>query len=84
MSRAGGGANGAAAADSPTSAVFASMVDKLGASSINGDRNGSRNSIEVEDEWQEVAIGKGLALYNSMEIDRLKGHKRFVLFTRIT
>ncbi|KAJ9110479.1 hypothetical protein QFC19_001605 [Naganishia cerealis] len=27
-------------------------------------------------EWEDVEIGKGLALYNSMEIDRLKGCKR--------
>lgn len=28
------------------------------------------------DEWEDVEIGKGLALYNSMEIDRLRGCKR--------
>lgn len=27
-------------------------------------------------EWEDVEIGKGLALYNSMEIDRLRGCKR--------
>ncbi|KAI5452257.1 Glutamate 5-kinase [Naganishia albida] len=27
------------------------------------------------DEWEDVEIGKGLALYNSMEIDRLRGCK---------
>lgn len=28
------------------------------------------------DKWEDVEIGKGLALYNSMEIDRLRGCKR--------
>jgi hypothetical protein len=27
-------------------------------------------------EWEDIEIGKGLALYNSMEIDRLRGCKR--------
>lgn len=31
-----------------------------------------------DDEWEEVEIGKGLAQYNSVEIDRLKGMKRCV------
>jgi hypothetical protein len=26
--------------------------------------------------WEDIEIGKGLALYNSMEIDRLRGCKR--------
>lgn len=28
------------------------------------------------DEWEELEIGKGLAQYNSVEIDRIKGMKR--------
>lgn len=28
------------------------------------------------EEWEDAEIGKGLALYNSVEIDRIKGHKR--------
>jgi len=28
------------------------------------------------DEWEEAEIGKGLAQYNSVEIDRIKGMKR--------
>lgn len=29
-----------------------------------------------EGDWEEVEVGKGLALYNSSEIDRIKGMKR--------
>ena len=28
--------------------------------------------------WEEVEVGKGLAQYNSVEIDRIKGMKRSV------
>jgi len=28
------------------------------------------------DDWEEVEVGKGLAHYNSVEIDRIKGMKR--------
>jgi len=31
------------------------------------------------DEWEEIEIGKGLALYNSVEIDRIKGMKRYAV-----
>ena len=35
-------------------------------------------------EWEEVEIGKGLAQYNSVEIDRIKGMKRYLsIFTLI-
>jgi glutamate 5-kinase len=38
------------------------------------------SAAEVEaaslDEWEEVEIGKGLAQYNSVAIDRVKGMKR--------
>lgn len=27
-------------------------------------------------EWEEIDVGKGLALYNSMEMERIKGVKR--------
>lgn len=29
-----------------------------------------------EDEWEEIEVGKGLAQYNSSEIERVKGMKR--------
>jgi glutamate 5-kinase len=32
-----------------------------------------------EDDWEEVEVGKGLAQYNSVEIDRIKGMKRYVI-----
>lgn len=32
--------------------------------------------LNVDDEWEEVEIGKGLSHYNSVEIDRIKGMKR--------
>jgi glutamate 5-kinase len=33
-------------------------------------------SADVGEDWEEVEIGKGLAHYNSSEIDRIKGLKR--------
>ncbi|ORY22700.1 Aspartate/glutamate/uridylate kinase [Naematelia encephala] len=33
------------------------------------------DAVKGEDEWEEVEIGKGLAQYNSVEIDRIKGLK---------
>lgn len=32
--------------------------------------------LDVDGEWEEVEVGKGLAQYNSVEIDRIKGRKR--------
>jgi glutamate 5-kinase len=36
----------------------------------------SQRLLDVDDEWEEVEIGKGLSHYNSVEIDRIKGMKR--------
>jgi glutamate 5-kinase len=41
---------------------------------VMGTRMGTGEA--VADEWEEVDIGKGLAQYNSVEIDRLKGMRR--------
>lgn len=35
--------------------------------------------LDVDNEWEEVEIGKGLSHYNSVEMDRIKGMKRSVL-----
>jgi glutamate 5-kinase len=32
--------------------------------------------VDETDEWEELEVGKGLAQYNSVEIDRIKGMKR--------
>lgn len=37
---------------------------------------GERAAGPEDDEWEEVEVGKGLAHYNSVEIDRIKGLKR--------
>jgi glutamate 5-kinase len=36
----------------------------------------SKVSMKDEDEWEEIEVGKGLAQYNSSEIERVKGMKR--------
>ncbi|RSH94858.1 hypothetical protein EHS25_004664 [Saitozyma podzolica] len=33
-------------------------------------------TVDEMDEWEELEVGKGLAQYNSVEIDRIKGMKR--------
>jgi glutamate 5-kinase len=34
--------------------------------------------LDADDEWEEVEIGKGLSHYNSVEMERIKGMKRYV------
>jgi glutamate 5-kinase len=45
----------------------------------------SRSSPKMMEEegWEEVEVGKGLAQYNSVEIDRIKGMKRWVRSKRM-
>jgi glutamate 5-kinase len=33
-------------------------------------------TVDETDEWEELEVGKGLAQYNSVEIDRIKGMRR--------
>jgi glutamate 5-kinase len=57
-----------------------SLAQAVATATANASRG--RQSLDLErdhDEWQDLEIGKGLALYNSSEIDRIKGHKRYVL-----
>lgn len=77
----GGTANGGSA-----SSISASTLQKLVQESDAALAEASgRSSLDTEppnegrtgaDEWEDAEIGKGLALYNSVEIDRIKGHKR--------
>lgn len=57
-----------------------SVADKLGLTSLTGHREKERDGPKAkegdEGEWEEVEIGKGLALYNSTEMGLLKGQKR--------
>lgn len=43
------------------------------------DKQEQERLLSVNDEWEEVEIGKGLSHYNSLEIDRIKGKKRRVM-----
>ncbi|WWD16345.1 glutamate 5-kinase [Kwoniella shandongensis] len=63
----------------PASPAIHALTEKLGTAasliqaSIGGHQaDGSSSSSE---EWEEVEVGKGLAQYNSVEIDRIKGIK---------
>ena len=49
-----------------------------GAAETHGDSTAAFRHLDDDESeaWEEVAIGKGLALYNSVEIDRLRGVKR--------
>jgi glutamate 5-kinase len=60
-------------------ASLGGVADKLGLTSLTSQVLGDRTEGASADEWEEVEIGKGLALYNSTEMDRLKGQKRSVL-----
>lgn len=39
------------------------------------------NNQEATDEWELVEVGKGMANYNSWEIDKVKGLKRSAFFS---
>jgi glutamate 5-kinase len=58
----------------PSSPAMRALGDRLVVASLGA------SAAEVEaaslDEWEEVEIGKGLAQYNSVAIDRVKGMKR--------
>ncbi|BEI98867.1 hypothetical protein CcaverHIS631_0311660 [Cutaneotrichosporon cavernicola] len=73
----------------PTSPAMRAVTDRLAVTSITGELQSNDadvgaavasaaaavNATPVEDEWEEVEVGKGLAQYNSLEIERIKGMK---------
>ena len=68
----------------PPSPAMAALTDKLSATATEGGvklvhelsvARGEKTDLP-EGDWEEVEIGKGLAQYNSVEIDRIKGMKR--------
>jgi glutamate 5-kinase len=58
---------------SPATFVRQVFQQETPADSVAATKGSEDNEKEV---WEESIIGKGLALYNSVEIDRLKGVKR--------
>lgn len=75
----------------PTSPAIRAVTDRLAVTSITGELQSNdadvgaavasaaaavaHAHVAAEDEWEEVEVGKGLAQYNSLEIDRIKGMK---------
>ncbi|WWC99438.1 glutamate 5-kinase [Kwoniella sp. B9012] len=61
---------------SPSSTINA-IAEKLNNVTLTQMQSQNRDTIAEEEEegWEEVEIGKGLAQYNSVEIDRIKGIK---------
>ncbi|GMK53457.1 hypothetical protein CspeluHIS016_0100430 [Cutaneotrichosporon spelunceum] len=73
----------------PTSPAMRAVTDRLAVTSITGELQSNNadvgmavtsaaaavNAHAVDEEWEEVEVGKGLAQYNSLEIDRIKGMK---------
>lgn len=58
----------------PPSPAITALAERLGTASLTSI---GRGMAEGEcDEWEEVEVAKGLARYNSVEIDRIKGRKR--------
>ena len=72
---------------SPATLVKQVMAEMNQGSGTDGPSESTIAFRQLDDDeseaWEEVAIGKGLALYNSVEIDRLRGVKRSVLAGRI-
>ncbi|KAK8861732.1 glutamate 5-kinase [Kwoniella newhampshirensis] len=63
----------------PASPAIHALTEKLGtAASLTQSQShsvGDNAGGSTTDEWEEVEVGKGLAQYNSVEIDRIKGLK---------
>lgn len=55
------------------------LVEGVGAIRVVEEVREMPNGNGGDEEWEEVDVGKGLALYNSMEMDRIKGVKRQVM-----
>ena len=76
----------------PPSPAIQALTERLSASTMELGQNGVKMIHELamtrgekvfsadDGDWEEVEIGKGLAHYNSSEIDRIKGLKRLVRF----
>ena len=76
----------------PASPAIQAISERLTATNIDGQGQGVRVVHELaiargekvglmmgeEGDWEEIEVGKGLAQYNSVEIDRIKGLKRWV------
>lgn len=58
----------------PPSPAITALAERLGTTSLT--RIGRGVTEGESDEWEEVEVAKGLAQYNSVEIDRMKGRKR--------
>ncbi|WVQ78642.1 glutamate 5-kinase [Cryptococcus sp. DSM 104549] len=57
----------------PPSPAIHALAEKLSAAGLSGGVGTAAPGEKFE--WEEVEIGKGLAQYNSVEIDRIKGMK---------
>lgn len=74
--------NGASAQDSAaaTSRRYDSLSSTHSLDSLTNSVSSLRFPTHAQEydpnEWEDIEVGKGLALYNSMEIDRLRGCKR--------
>ena len=55
----------------PPSPAIHALAESITAASLH-----DSDDSEALDEWEEREVGKGLAQYNSVEIDRIKGLKR--------
>ncbi|KAE8540606.1 glutamate 5-kinase [Cryptococcus gattii VGV] len=57
----------------PPSPAITALAERLGTASLTSIGRGVAEGDG--DEWEEVEVAKGLARYNSVEIDRIKGRK---------
>ncbi|OCF44068.1 glutamate 5-kinase [Kwoniella heveanensis CBS 569] len=61
---------------SPAIHALADRLSSVGVSTTQGQSGASVGGEKTDEEWEEVEIGRGLAQYNSVEIDRIKGMRR--------
>ena len=78
----------------PASPAIHALTERLSSSTMESGQQGVKVVHELamargdkvfgsdDGEWEEIEIGKGLAHYNSSEIDRIKGLKRLVWLCR--
>ena len=72
----------------PSSPFMKAISERLSTMTVDGNPTGGDHPVgamarkgeigERDDGWEEWEVGKGLAQYNSVEIDRIKGMKRLV------
>lgn len=70
----------------PSSPAMRAVADRLATTSIVANLSDGEGLVlsastgGPSEEWEEIEVGRGLTQYNSVEMNRIKGMKRYVFF----